>query len=135
MSKESKETPLPHNLCDIGKHGRDTAYRRTPLDRIYEVLGMSRSSGLPKTFKGLFNVDGHRVVVFPSRITKGVDRGHKRFARKYETKRVSGREYGLTRVFFQLPGGKLVPAGRIAQTKHCGGTGGQRVRRRKRNAK
>jgi hypothetical protein len=127
MSKESKETPLPRNLCDIGKHGRDTIYRSTPLDRIYEVLGMSRGGGLPKTFKGLFNVDGHRVVVFPS---FGSYKGPYKGSRRYKPKRVSGRKYGLTRVFFQLPGGKLVPAGRIAQTKHCGGTGSQRKKRR-----
>lgn len=112
--------PLPSNLCDH-------SYRGSPLDRIYEALGL-KSRSMPKPFKGLFNVDGHTVVVFPSRAGTEKSRfGYNQ--RKYRKKTVSGRKYGLTRVFFRLPGGKLVPAGRIKQSGHCGGKGG-RARKR-----
>jgi len=115
--------PLPANLCSA------QSYKTT--GRVYEVIGgeaAARTRKLPKSLKGKFNVDGHTVVVFPSS-----QKSTLRKRRDYKKKQVSGRKYGLTRVFFLIEPQdlkyrgygfnphkpKLIPVGRIGQSKYC----------------
>lgn len=118
--------PLPRDLCNRrwGMEESGDGKRRIiwgdHTKTVYQALGL-RGNSIPKNMKGKFNVDGHTVVVFPSSSQGG--RG-----RNYKKKHISGRKYGLSRVFFLLPNKKLVPVGRIAQSKYCGGTGGRRRR-------
>jgi hypothetical protein len=117
-----KNEPLPRDLCSPGS-------RSGFLDRIYYKLG-AKTRKLPKGFKGKFRIDGHDVVVFPSRAHMTEGGAYYRGGRRvFPTKRVSGRRYGLTRVFFLVGRGQLIPAGRIQQSKFCGYRG-ERKRRR-----
>lgn len=126
MALNYKNTPLPRNLCSEREGDRYT-HSSAQLDRIYHKLGAT-SRKLPKRFKGKFRIDGHTVVVFPSRgETEKAPWGG--YRRRFKEGKVSGRKYGLTRVFYLVGPGRLVPVGRIHQSKYCGGTGGRRRRR------
>ncbi len=91
--------PLPADLCD-------PSLRRGPnlLDRVRARLGVT--STMSRNFQGTFNLDGHKVVVFPSRGTPALTRKRLYFHR----------------VFFNVDG-RLVPVGRVQQAL-CGGSTG-----------
>ncbi|MCP4243510.1 MAG: hypothetical protein GY772_23390 [bacterium] len=107
---------LPANLCKQipWERGRATEQIR---HRIYNALGFGgpdgRGSVVPKDFHGLFNIDGHDVVVF-----RGGDRSN--LKRKMLGGKGSNKSFTLSRIFFRLKhSGKMVPIGRIRQIKEC----------------
>jgi hypothetical protein len=104
--------PLPRDLCSQSS-GHYIA------NRVYEVLG-AKNRKLPSRLKGKFNVDGHTVVVFPSSRQERPSGSWQ--TRSYKKKSISGRKYGLSRMFFLLPNRKLVPVGRILQSGYCRNT-------------
>ena len=98
-----KLAPLPADLCD-------PSLRRGPdlLARVRARLGVTDT--MPRNFQGTFNLDGHKVVVFPSGGTPMLTRKRRFFHR----------------VFFDV-NGRLVPVGRVQQAL-CGGSTGRAVR-------
>jgi hypothetical protein len=73
--------------------------------RVYEAIGVQHRT-IPKDRKGVFDVDGHTVVLFKS--GKGPLGASGRKGRKY-----------FHRLFFVLPNGRLAPVGRIRQALRC----------------